>query len=57
MERSELEKRNHNGQTPTNKPTKELITPCRKTDRLKDRKSNFNTTGEDYKHSDRQTIR
>ena len=53
MERSELEKRNYNGQTPTNKPTKELITPRRKTDRPKDQKSNFKTTGKDYKHSDR----
>ena len=57
MERSELEKRNYNGQLPTNKPTKELITPRRKTDRPKDQKSNFKTTGKDYKHSDRQTTR
>ncbi len=57
MEKDEKELRNHNGQKPSDKPTKELITPRKKEEAVKNRKSSFNTTGKDYKLGSNQTTR
>ncbi len=57
MEQDEKKLKNHNGQMPSDKPSKELVTPRKKAEPVKDRKSSFNTTGKDYKQGDRQTTR
>jgi hypothetical protein len=53
----EKNKRNQNGDTPSNEPSKKLIHPPRKKGIVKEHKSNFNTTGKDYKLGDRNTVR
>lgn len=50
-------KRNQNGDTPTDKPSKKLIHPPKKTGIAKEHRSNFNITGKDYKLGDRNTVR
>jgi hypothetical protein len=57
MEPEELNKRNQNGDIPSDKPSKKLINPPKKSGISKEHKSNFNITGKDYKLGDRNTVR
>lgn len=49
--------RNQNGDIPSDIPSKKLINPPTKTGIVKEHRSNFNTTGKDYKLGDRNTVR
>ena len=57
MDKENKKERNQNGDIPSDKPSKKLINPPRKTGIVKEHRSNFNTTGKDYKHGDRNTVR
>ena len=48
---------NQNGDIPSDIPSKKLVNPPTKSGIVKEHKSNFNTTGKDYKHGDRNTVR
>jgi hypothetical protein len=49
--------KNQNGDIPSDKSSKKLIHPPKKKGLAKEHKSNFNTTGKDYKLGDRNTVR
>jgi len=57
MDTPEKNEKNQNGDTPSDKPTKKLIHPPKKEGLVKEHKSNFNLTGKDYKHGNRNTVR
>jgi len=57
MEPENLNIRNQNGDIPSNKPSKKLINPPKKSGITREHKSNFNITGKDYKLGDRNTVR
>lgn len=57
MEPENLNRRNQNGDIPSNKPSKKLINPPKKSGITREHKSNFNITGKDYKLGDRNTVR
>ena len=57
MDKENKKERNQNGDIPSDIPSKKLIHPPTKSGIVKEHKSNFNTTGKDYKHGDRNTVR
>jgi len=57
MDKENKKARNQNGDTPSDIPSKKLINPPTKSGMVKEHKSNFNTTGKDYKLGDRNTVR
>jgi len=57
MDKENKKERNQNGEIPSDVPSKKLIHPPTKSGIVKEHKSNFNTTGKDYKLGDRKTVR
>lgn len=57
MDKEDNKEKNQNGDIPSDKPSKKLINPPDKKGIVKEHKSNFNTTGKDYKLGDRNTVR